>query len=81
MYEQIFSSSCMEFLPWYKTFTLSVQDKCANCTRVYKGTYINGFQIHLKSFPFCKDEVHSSDTFLDHALIPFNIITSYMFIG
>ena len=80
MYEQIFSSS-VEFLPRYKTFTLNVQGKCANCTRVYKGTYIKEFQIHLKSFPFCKDEGHSSDTFLDHALIPFNFITSYIFIG
>ena len=71
----------MEFLPQFKTFTLSVQGKGANCTRVYKGTHIKGFQIHLKSFPFCKDEGHSSDTFLDHALISFNIITSYMFIG
>ena len=80
MYEQIFSSSCMEFLPLCKTFTLIVQGKCANCTRVYKGTYIKGFQICLKSFPFFKDEGHFSHTFLDHTLIPFNFITSYMFI-
>ena len=71
----------MEFLPLYKTFTLSVQGKCGNCTRVYKGTYVEGFQILLKSFPICKDEGHSLHTFLDHALIPFNFITSYMFIG
>ena len=69
MYKQIFSSSCMEFLPLHKTFTLSVQNKCANYIRVYKGPYVKGFQIRLKLFPFCKDEGHSSHTFLHHTLI------------
>ena len=81
MYEQTFSSSCMKFLSLYKTFTLSIQGTCAYCTRVYKGTYVEGFEILLKSFPFWKDEGHS----LTHIpwsrthLIQFYYF--YMFIG
>ena len=33
----------IEFVQVYKVFTLSVQGKCAKCTRVYKGTYHEGF--------------------------------------
>ena len=32
----------------YKAFTLSIQCKCANCTSVYKATYLEGFQMLLK---------------------------------
>ena len=35
--------SCMEFLPLYKAFTLSVQSKYANCTRMYKSICLEVF--------------------------------------
>ena len=36
----------------YKAFTLSVQCKLANCTSVYKATYLKGFQMLLKNSHF-----------------------------
>ena len=62
----------------YKLFTLSVQEKYGNHTRVYKGTYVEGFNFFFKIknwlayFPFCKDGGHSSQTFLDDTLILLN---------
>ena len=37
----------VKFLALYKTFTLSVQCKCGNCTSVYNATYVKGFQMVL----------------------------------
>ena len=30
-----------------KAFTLSVQGQCTKCTRVYKGAYLEGFQMQM----------------------------------
>ena len=69
MYEQTFSCSYVEFLALYKVFTLSVQDKYGNCIKVYKGTYVEGFQIFFKNwlvyFPF----VRMGDILHKHSLI------------
>ena len=67
----------------YKTFILSMQCKCANCTKVYEVAIFKNlkeFQKLACSFPFFKDERHFSHTLLDHTLIQFIFITSYMFI-
>ena len=71
MYEQMFNFSYVQFLALYNEFTLSIQGKYGNCTRVYKGTYVEGFQILLKNwlahFPFLRmgDIPHT------HFLFPF----------
>ena len=39
----------MEFVQVYKVFTLSVQGKYSNCTRVYKTTFLEGFQLIFKN--------------------------------
>ena len=55
----------MEFLPLYKAFTLSVQGKYGKCTRVYKGTCLEGFQMILRNslahflFPSMRDIPHT----------------------
>ena len=41
----MFNFSYVQFLALYNEFTLSIQGKYGNCTRVYKGTYVEGFQI------------------------------------
>ena len=72
----MFNCSYVKFLSLYKAFTLSVQDKCAYCTKVYKGTYVKGFHILLKNwlahFPFLNmgDIPHSSSyTFIGWATV------------
>ena len=78
-----FNYSYVKFLSLYKTFILSVQEKYGNCIRVYKGTYLEGFQMILRNglthFPFPRmRDIHHT-----YWLIMCNLciyLTSYMFI-
>ena len=39
----------MEFVHVYMVFTISVQAKCTNCTRVYKVTFLEGIPLIFKN--------------------------------
>ena len=76
MYEQTFSCSYVEFLALYKVFTLSVQGKYDKCTRVYKGTYVEGFQIFFKNylahFPFVRmGDIPHKKSLITHSSLSF----------
>ena len=67
----------------YKTFTLSVQGICANCTsctRYLSSRISKVYEELASSFPFSNDEGHSSHTLLAHTLNPLIFVSSYMFI-
>ena len=75
---------CLEFLPLYKAFTLSVQDKYANYMRVYKGTYLKFFQMILRNrlahFPLPRMR-NISHTYWLITCSPSIYLTSYIFIS
>ena len=60
----------MEFVRVYKAFTKSVQGKYSNCTMVYKGTCLEGFEMILKNllahFPFPRMRVIPHTYFPNH---------------
>ena len=63
-----FSCNYVGFLPLYKTFTQSVQNKYTNCTRVYKDVYLKGFEMILKNLLIYHGG-HSSHKLFDHTPI------------
>ena len=74
----------VKFLPLYKTFTLSVQCKCANCTSVYKGTYLEGFELLGKiafSLRFSKGNIGHSDSSIPYVHIHCNVVAHLWWIG
>ena len=44
MYILVFNKKKHEFVILYKVITLNVQGKCTNCKRVYKLTFLIGFE-------------------------------------
>ena len=67
----------------YNAFTLSVQGTCANCTRCTRYLFTRISKVYEEVaclFPFSNNKGHFSHTLLDHTLIPFIFMSSYMFI-
>ena len=74
----------MKFALLYKVFILSVQGKYTNCTRGVQGFHLwrisSDYEKLTCLFPSIKNGGHSSHILVNHTLIPYTLVNSYMVI-